>query len=740
HPGRTLVLAFDGSIHVDDSAAEAGGGPSIAVDAVAGIFELEYHRYVLVVTDSARRGSVAGCDVYEVLEAAALPLDGAGSRAALDGVAKGGSAAEAGGQFGRMEARVVDEVVRIFRSGMFYSYAYDLTRSLQAKDGAAVDDPHQPLARAADRDYWFNCAIQQPLLDAGAEAWAVPLVQGSMQFARYEGGSTGCEPFDVCVLSRRNCRRPGLRYERRGANADGDVANFVETEQILAVAGPGQPQHLVSFVQTRGSMPLLWKQPATGLHPVPAVAGTSEENAAACAKHLQREIGRLGRQVLVNLVEHRGREAVVGAAYAETVGQCVAAEAVDARQVRYVPWDFHDETRGMQHGALARIVDELRREMDGMRYFWHAGSETLTRQQGVFRVNCMDCLDRTNVVQSTLARTVLNDQLVRLGIHAAPDRGLAAYPGLDAALSGLWANNGDYLSRQYAGTSAMKGDYTRTGKRNIGGILNDATYSVARLWNSTFRDYFSQAVIDYLMGSHRADAVFHTLVDLQSREPGHAEQAVARRVAAIEAAVAAAVLPPEQVHLSCIVQPPLALNTPKVRPAADAVLLVTGAAVVVCEAGAEPPVATRIELAALSRIQCGELVTDTRTPRDLDPERNCGLVLSFAASGSQPPAAEPASQAMLKLVDGAQVVMQHVPGPDGSLSLARLESLEGLPPRVLADCVCSTIQALALSAGNAAASDSRFAVDAPIVSADAARKGASLADKMASRLHSALWL
>ncbi len=32
-------------------------------------------------------------------------------------------------------------------------------------------------------------------------------------------------------------------------------------------------------------------------------------------------------------------------------------------------------------------------------------------QEGVFRTNCIDCLDRTNVVQSLLGRSVLQDQL-----------------------------------------------------------------------------------------------------------------------------------------------------------------------------------------------------------------------------------------------------------------------------------------------------------------------------------------
>lgn len=38
---------------------------------------------------------------------------------------------------------------------------------------------------------------------------------------------------------------------------EGNVANYVETEQIVHV---GETQHSVSYVQTRGSMPLFWRQ------------------------------------------------------------------------------------------------------------------------------------------------------------------------------------------------------------------------------------------------------------------------------------------------------------------------------------------------------------------------------------------------------------------------------------------------------------------------------------------------
>ncbi|KAG0181485.1 hypothetical protein DFQ29_008154 [Apophysomyces sp. BC1021] len=73
----------------------------------------------------------------------------------------------------------------------------------------------------------------------------------------------------------------------------------------------------------------------------------------------------------------------------------------------------------------------------------------------------MDCLDRTNVVQSAFARNILNLQLMRFGISEYPDRGIRYYEQFERIFNNAWANNGDMISRMYAGTSALKGDFTR---------------------------------------------------------------------------------------------------------------------------------------------------------------------------------------------------------------------------------------------------------------------------------------
>ncbi|KAJ1662422.1 hypothetical protein EV178_005911 [Coemansia sp. RSA 1646] len=661
---------------------------SLVVHALVGLFSLNMHSYILVATDSKKCGAIGGCDIYEVGSVIALPLDYQSGKAKLQawrhsnpepsqektdnlehedsgtlsidpfatwispqitkmfGRSRAESAASSAnestfanqlpssGSAERMERRIVEEIVRLFgSSGIFYSYEYDMTRSLQAKEGQLSASGCGPLSQAACPDYWFNHHLLQLLIGQNAQGWTLPMIQGCAQAATCTAFNG--DAFQVFVISRRRVQRIGMRYERRGANADGFVANSVETEQILTIDTGSQGIHYCSFVQTRGSIPFLWKQPSSGLHPVPVVVGSEEDNAAICAAHLQREIKLLGRQVLVNLVEHKGREAVVGSKYASLVGICVAEDLVDARCVRYVPWDFHHETRGMRFENIKQLVLQLQHEISNMGYFWHSGKQALTSQQGVFRVNCMDCLDRTNVVQSALARFVLNEQLIRLGVHAAPERGLAAYDGLEQMLNHLWANNGDYISRQYAGTSAMKGDFTRTGKRNIGGVVSDASYSIARLWISTFRDYFSQSVLDFIAGNHNAEAVYRTLIELRSNEPDHAIQLTRARGAAIESSVAIVVNDGEIIQIACIVQSPILLNTIRAREEDDAVLILTNSSVYICRYHYQMEKVTEficVDLARLHAVQHGAYITDTRTPQSLDPAHNHGIVLFFEAA------------------------------------------------------------------------------------------------------------
>lgn len=63
----------------------------------------------------------------------------------------------------------------------------------------------------------------------------------------------------------------------------------------------------------------------------------------------------------------------------------------------------------------------------------------------------------------------------------------------------MWADNGDLLSKQYAGTGALKSDFTRTGKRTTYGLMKDGVNSLQRYYLNNFQDGFRQVILKFFV-------------------------------------------------------------------------------------------------------------------------------------------------------------------------------------------------------------------------------------------------
>lgn len=182
----------------------------------------------------------------------------------------------------------------------------------------------------------------------------------------------------------------------------------------------------------------------------------------------------------------------------------------------YFWFDFHHECKGTDWSPLSKLLDILTDKLSAFDCFQarlthgfdapeklgpHSFSVS-SRQVGAVRTNCMDSLDRTNVVQSVLGRHALLKQLWRLGLATQP-RGLAFepfQPQVEAAFREAWTVNADRLSLIYSGTPALKTDFTRTGKRTYKGIINDGIYSVQRYYRNNFCDGYYNDCIDVALG------------------------------------------------------------------------------------------------------------------------------------------------------------------------------------------------------------------------------------------------
>ena len=83
----------------------------------------------------------------------------------------------------------------------------------------------------------------------------------------------------IGLISRRSRHRAGTRYKKRGTDAIGHCANYVETEQILF-----WPPHWCSYVIVRGSVPLYWSQSGIQYRPPPKLEKSSSYFPPFCSK------------------------------------------------------------------------------------------------------------------------------------------------------------------------------------------------------------------------------------------------------------------------------------------------------------------------------------------------------------------------------------------------------------------------------------------------------------------------
>jgi hypothetical protein len=388
---------------------------------------------------------------------------------------------------------------------------------------------------------------QQPEVDP----YILPVMFGMLEIKNTSIKGT---PLTFILITRRSRLRAGTRYFSRGIDDNGNVSNYNETEQTIILndnasggmggfassggsfqngstgGNAGKEVQVLAYVQTRGSVPVYWGEVNT-LKYTPKLQVRGVESAVNPAKkHFAEQIRLYGDNWLVNLVNQKGREKNVKDAYEKMVNILVSqpTENVEGDKVtsekfhiveperaqtaydriHYIYFDFHNETKGLRWDRAALLMDQLEQPVLQNGYFrgvdmpGDSGQVEVRRHQtAVVRTNCMDCLDRTNVVQSMLGRYVLSRMLIDLGIiregeNASDDA------NFEFLFRNMWADNADVVSKAYSGTGALKTDFTRTGNRTKAGQLQDLNSSVTRYVLNNFADGPRQDAFDLFLGTY----------------------------------------------------------------------------------------------------------------------------------------------------------------------------------------------------------------------------------------------
>jgi len=330
----------------------------------------------------------------------------------------------------------------------------------------------------------------------------------------------------ITLIARRSKKYAGTRFLKRGSNSEGDVANEVETEQMvnLAEVQDWNRGSFTSFVQMRGSIPLSWSQDVRQIVPKPPInIDDMDPFCQVPGEHFNKLLKRFGSPVIVfNLIkkkERRIHESMLGTEFEKAIkylNQFLSSK----HRLEYIHFDMARVSRSRTAVVMDRLIeiaDACVRKTGFFQNFPDMYCHTLRPvtafegvangansgigriQTGIVRTNCVDCLDRTNTAQFAIAKKALAYQLFSLGVIETPE--LQFDSDSVRMLEGLFEDHGDTLALQYGGSQLV---HRIRSYRRVSPWLqsksNDFFQSVSRYYSNTFSDNDKQQAINLFLG------------------------------------------------------------------------------------------------------------------------------------------------------------------------------------------------------------------------------------------------
>lgn len=404
----------------------------------------------------------------------------------------------------------------------YFSYAYDITNTLQTNFmrnklvatayDRGIEVPHATNFERNDRFVW-NSLLLEPIIqqDVAVYEWFQPIIHGFIDQANI---SIYGKKVYITIMARRSRHFAGARFLKRGINYAGNVANEIETEQIVSdmlVTSFHDPKYgfynnprFTSFVQHRGSIPLYWTQDLNKLPKPPIEINLLDPFYLSSAVHFNNLFERYGLPIVVlNLIKTKEkipRELKLNHHFVNCI-RYLNQFLPEKHKLRYYSFDMlkHSKKNLDVITPIESIAEESVKDIG----FFHNGTslETTKIQTGVIRTNCIDCLDRTNAAQFIICKQALAHQLQ--GLKLIPKLASLAYDSdLINIVTEIFHDHGDTIAIQYGGSNLVN---TMDSYRRINqwsSHTRDMLNSVKRIYSNSFMDLIRQEAINLFLGNY----------------------------------------------------------------------------------------------------------------------------------------------------------------------------------------------------------------------------------------------
>ncbi|KAF7687785.1 Synaptojanin-2 [Cucumispora dikerogammari] len=314
---------------------------------------------------------------------------------------------------------------------------------------------------------------------------------------------------DMCILSLISKERIGPRYLCRGIDDNSNVAMFVKTKYQLSQKLNDIYNSCIIKIY-RGSIPLFWQQTEDLRKSLYFPIEPKSEKSLNCFQTHFKNLKRNSQIIVViNLLGKNKKD--------EKILSSNFTELLKISNILYDTFDLnkyqlsYDMLRIEFFKFLERIFAKIKLEFDNN----NENFARLVMNRVVFRVNCLDCLDRTNVAQMMIIEFLLENYSNISNYNKNIDNKNIDNKyidnkyidnkknGIDSEINmlfkKLWAENGNTLSIFYSNTNAHKNELSSKGARTIFGLIDDIMISASRVVYGNFSDKQKDVLIKSLL-------------------------------------------------------------------------------------------------------------------------------------------------------------------------------------------------------------------------------------------------
>jgi len=215
---------------------------------IIGIIKGRNANYLLVINKATCVGSIHTSKVYKIDEIKLVSFIGDGTMT-------------------NKEDKEYEQMITDFvkRNSLYFSDTFDLTTRITkmfSRNNDKTDKTTKTPFSEVTKSFCWNHEIGKLYNNEILNYILIPVINGGVGITTISYNvSNKSKKFTFILISRKDTRRSGMRFLVRGADSNGNVANYVETEQIILTDVNEEGDiNLVSYLQVRGSIPLSWKQ------------------------------------------------------------------------------------------------------------------------------------------------------------------------------------------------------------------------------------------------------------------------------------------------------------------------------------------------------------------------------------------------------------------------------------------------------------------------------------------------